>query len=134
MVNLILKRTEIYCTNPKYLHYARHQYCNHQLYQVICNYVMHRFNITITFPRMKQTSIKIELEFHQEIAKRLHPSFHFATSTGSSARPAGLLLTKPAPAWHNDQYHCFGNHGNLSISRAVPVPVQGQARGRLGCC
>ncbi len=30
---------------------------------------MHRFNITITFPRTKQTSIKIQLEFHQEIDK-----------------------------------------------------------------
>ncbi len=40
---------------------------------------MQRFNITITFSRTKQTSIKIQLEFHQEIAKRLNclPFFAF---------------------------------------------------------
>ena len=36
------------------------------------------------------------------------PSFHFATSTGSLALPAGLLPTSPAPgqAWHDNQYPC----------------------------
>jgi hypothetical protein len=87
---------------------------------------------------MKQRRIKIQLEFHKEIAKRLHchPSFHFATSTGSHALQAVLLptVTRPAPsqAWHNNLYHCCGNHDNSTISRAVPVPVPGPARGRLG--
>ena len=33
------------------------------------NYAMHRIHSTITFSRMKQSKIKILLEFHQEIAK-----------------------------------------------------------------
>ena len=95
---------------------------------------MQRFNKTITFLRMKQTSIKIQRDFHQEIAQKATlSSLHFATLTGSCALPAGLLPTRPSPAWHDDQYD---NHGNpsLVICRAVPVPVQSPVRGRLGCC
>ncbi len=78
---------------------------------------------------MKPTSIKIQQEFYQEIAQNVTLlSLHFILPL------AGLLPIRPAQAWHNDQYHCRDNHGNLAICRAVPVPVQSPVRGRLGCC
>ncbi len=70
-LNLISKITEIYCTNKKNISIMQDikiATINYNKWIVSeLNYVMQRFNITITFPRMKRMSIKIQLEFCQKV-------------------------------------------------------------------
>ena len=87
------------------------------------NYATHRIHSTITFSRMKQSKIKIQLEFHQEIAKKCIMASllisEFCCVTSMEDRPAGSLLpTRPAqvslvwPVHFKDSVACCcGSHG-----------------------
>ena len=79
---------------------------------------------------MKQRRIKIQLEFHQEIAKLHRPlPLHFAFDFRNllcheSGEPAGRITTRPAPAWHDNVYP-------LCVAIVIHVLVVGPARGGL---
>jgi hypothetical protein len=115
------------------------QHCNHQLLQVNCiraklchAKIQYNNNFSENKKNKHQDSTVIS---PRDCQKATLSSLHFILpprkTLVSGPGPAELLSTRPAPAWHDDQYHCCDNHGNLTICRAVPVPIQSI---RPGCC
>ena len=116
----------------------------HQFYQANCIraklwHAQNQYNKNISKNETKedQDSTGISPRDCRKVTLSSFISFcHLSTGSRVEPRPAGLLPTRSTPAWRDDLYHCCGNHGNQTFSRAsdAPVPVAGPARGGLGCC